>query len=76
MSYSRWKVFWKTFKVFILFTGSTLLFYYGIVWINKEYEDYHRYEEPEGPAVKVVQQVHEEETDWVERLLLFYLDGE
>jgi hypothetical protein len=68
-------VFWQTIKVFILFTGSTILFYYGIMCISEEYENYHRYDEPEGAAVKVSQQSGEEQK-WTDRLLLFYMIGE
>ena len=42
----------QTLKVFIIFTGCTILFYYGIMWVNEEYQDYHRYDEPEGSAIK------------------------
>ncbi|KYC95186.1 YqzK family protein [Heyndrickxia sporothermodurans] len=69
------KVIVRTLKVFILFTGCTLLFYYGIMWVNQEYEDYHRYDEPKGTAVKV-NSVNQEGPNWFNRLLLFYLDGE
>ncbi|MDQ0213761.1 hypothetical protein J2S13_000155 [Oikeobacillus pervagus] len=73
---SKMKILWQMFKVFILFTGCTTLFYYGMIWINQEYENYHRYEEPEGSAVKVYQSLNEDPPNWVDRLLLFYLDGE
>ncbi|MCY9387851.1 YqzK family protein, partial [Bacillus haynesii] len=33
-------------KVFVLFTGFTVLFYYAMIWINSEYENYHRYDKP------------------------------
>ncbi|TCI76027.1 DUF4227 family protein, partial [Exiguobacterium sp. IPBC4] len=33
----------KTLKVFVLFTGCTILFYYGLLWLNEEYQSYHRY---------------------------------
>ncbi|GIN85595.1 putative membrane protein YqzK [Heyndrickxia sporothermodurans] len=69
------KVIIRTLRVFILFTGCTLLFYYGIMWVNQEYEDYHRYDEPKGTAVKVNLAVSEK-ASWFDRLLLFYLDGE
>ncbi|WP_347552909.1 YqzK family protein [Pseudalkalibacillus hwajinpoensis] len=62
-------------KVFLLFTGCTLLFYFGILWVNQEYQNYHRYDEPQGKAVKVVQM----ETDkqiFLERLEFFYQTGE
>lgn len=70
------KMIMQTIKVFILFTGCTILFYYGIMWINKEYQDYQRYEEPEGSAIKVNANLYEEDASWFERLILFYLNGE
>ncbi|PKR85974.1 YqzK family protein [Heyndrickxia camelliae] len=69
------RLFFKTLKVFILFTGCTLLFYYGIMWVNQEYENYHRYDEPKGTAIKV-DSTNTKDSSWVDRLLLFYLDGE
>ncbi len=67
----------QTMKVFLLFTGCTLLFYYGILWISKEYESYHRYDEPEGKAMKVFQMDGAPpSSSWVERLFLFYKEGE
>jgi len=69
------RLFFKTLKVFILFTGCTLLFYYGIMWVNQEYENYHRYNEPKGTAIKV-DSTNTKDSSWVDRLLLFYLDGE
>ncbi|RSD27321.1 YqzK family protein [Mesobacillus subterraneus] len=65
-----------TLKVFILFTGCTILFYYGIMWINEEYESYHRYDAPEGAAIKVSGTFSEKNGSMLERLLLFYLNGE
>ncbi|GLI84811.1 MULTISPECIES: YqzK family protein [Rossellomorea] len=70
------RMIWQTLKVFILFTGSTILFYYGIMWIGEEYEGYHRYDEPEGSAVKVSSAVADEEAHWYDRLLFFYTNGE
>ena len=50
----KWlKVMFNTLKVFVLFTGCTILFYYGIMWLNEEYIESHRYDEPEGSAIKV-----------------------
>jgi hypothetical protein len=69
------KILFDMLKVFILFTGCTILFYYSIVWINQEYENYHRYDEPEGSAVKVSTS-EQQSSDWLERLLFFYRDGE
>ncbi|AIE60618.1 YqzK family protein [Bacillus methanolicus] len=70
------KLVFQTVKVFILFTGCTILFYYGIMWINQEYQSYHRYDEPKGAAVKVSGYESDNETSWLDRLKLFYLNGE
>ncbi|WP_062046502.1 YqzK family protein [Bacillus sp. JCM 19034] len=66
----------QTLKVFILFMGCTLLFYYGILWVSQEYESYHRYDEPEGKAVKVFQMEERKGTSFFERLIFFYQEGE
>ena len=65
----------NTLKVFILFMGCTLLFYYGILWVSEEYESYHRYDEPKGRAVKVFQ-MEETDSSWIDRLFFFYQYGE
>lgn len=70
------KIAFQTIKVFVLFTGSTILFYYGIMWLNEEYQDYHRYDEPQGAAVKVSASVTDKDASWLDRLILFYLNGE
>ncbi|BAB05247.1 YqzK family protein [Halalkalibacterium halodurans] len=66
----------QTVKVFLLFMGCTLLFYYGILWITEEYESYHRYDEPKGNAIKVISMKEDESASWLERLLFFYRFGE
>ncbi|MCK0473807.1 YqzK family protein [Halalkalibacter sp. APA_J-10(15)] len=66
----------QTLKVFILFMGCTLLFYYGILWVSQEYESYHRYDEPEGKAVKVFQPEEGHVSSFFERLRFFYQEGE
>ena len=66
----------QTIKVFIIFTGCTILFYYGIMWVNEEYQDYHRYDKPEGAAVKVSNAAEGEPSPLLDRLMLFYLNGE
>ncbi|MFE8702599.1 YqzK family protein [Cytobacillus sp. FJAT-54145] len=73
---SWFKMIFKTVKVFILFTGCTIIFYYGIMWINEEYQGYHKYDEPKGAAVKVSAPIEGEESTWFDRLILFYLNGE
>ncbi|MGM9929851.1 MAG: YqzK family protein [Bacillus sp. (in: firmicutes)] len=73
------KFLWRfihTLKVFVLFVGLTVLFYSGMVWLNDEYKDYNRYDEPDGAAVKVSNHSEIENTGWFERLKLFYLNGE
>jgi hypothetical protein len=70
------KVTLQTLKVFILFTGCTILFYYGIMLVNEEYQNYHRYDEPEGAALKVSNAVTGESSSLMDRLKLFYLNGE
>ncbi|MBO0960863.1 YqzK family protein [Neobacillus sp. MM2021_6] len=66
----------QTVKVFILFTGCTILFYYGIMWVSEEYQNYHRYDEPEGAALRVSTAVSEKSSSMLDRLMLFYLNGE
>ncbi|MEH7414816.1 YqzK family protein [Neobacillus drentensis] len=70
------KVALQTLKVFIIFTGCTILFYYGMIWVSEEYQNYHRYDEPEGSALKVSNAVKEDSSSVLDRLMLFYLNGE
>ncbi|XJZ26111.1 YqzK family protein [Bacillota bacterium Lsc_1132] len=70
------KLFLQSLKVFILFTGCTILFYYGIMWVNEEYQNYHRYDEPKGAALKVSNTAQEGSSSMLDRLILFYLSGE
>jgi len=75
----RWtKAMLNTLKVFLLFTGCTILFYYAIVWFNQEYQQLHRYDEPSGSAVKVNadNSLETEKYSWRDRIFLFYLNGE
>jgi hypothetical protein len=73
---SFFKAIYRTLKVFIIFTGCTILFYYGIIWVNQEYQDYHRYDEPEGTAIKVSALGGSDDLSVIDRLILFYLNGE
>jgi len=61
-----------TVKVFILFALCTCLFYLGLKVMHAEYEENHRYDMPEGPAVKVFQ----ENGNIIDRLNLFFRVGE
>ncbi|OIJ10733.1 hypothetical protein BKP37_17510 [Anaerobacillus alkalilacustris] len=68
---------WDTIRVFLLFMGCTLLFYYGILWVSQEYQSYHRYDEPKGRAIKVVQMnEHQQQDGFLNRLMFFYQFGE
>ena len=46
------------------------------MWLNEEYADYHRYDEPNGAAIKVTTNGEDHDPGWFDRLLLFYLNGE
>lgn len=70
------KVAFDTIKVFILFTGCTLLFYFGMMWLNQEYENYHRYDRPGNGAIEVTKSVSEKDNTMIDRLMLFYRLGE
>ncbi|CEG27725.1 YqzK family protein [Bacillus sp. B-jedd] len=70
------KAVYHTMKVLILFIASTLLFYYGMMWIHEEYQNYHRYDKPKGAAVKVFNPGGTENPEWLDRLVLFYKSGE
>lgn len=63
---------WDTFKVFALFIICTFLFYFGLRTMHAEYEHYHRYDPPEGPAVKVFN----EDQGIIDRFNLFFRLGE
>lgn len=66
------QMIWDTTKAFVIFIVCTCLFYYGLRIIHAEYEQYHRYDIPHGPAVKVFNA----EDDILERLNLFFRLGE
>ena len=65
----HWKKQYRSF-------GFTALFYYAMIWVNQEYENYHRYDKPEGSAVKVVEMDQDEKGGWLDRLIFFYQNGE
>ncbi len=60
-------------KLFVLFVLCTSLFYFGLQAIQDEYQDYHRYDPPEGNAIKVSKQ---SDYGWVDRLSIFFRLGE
>lgn len=67
------RLMWDTIKVFIIFIACTFLFYFGLRVMHSEYEQYHRYDQPEGPAVKVF---NANEDGFLDRLNLFFRLGE
>ncbi|WP_028399544.1 YqzK family protein [Ectobacillus panaciterrae] len=68
------KVMFDVAKVFLMFTGCTILFYFAILWINEEYQNYHRYEKPKGESVEEVSGFVAD--NWVNRMIFFYENGE
>ncbi|MEC5422334.1 YqzK family protein [Virgibacillus sp. C22-A2] len=66
------RLVWDTCKVFIIFIACTFLFYFGLRAMHSEYEQYHRYDPPEGPAVKVFNT----DQSFIDRLNLFFRLGE
>lgn len=72
------RVWLDAMTVFLIFLGCTLIFYYGILWISGEFEEYNRYDEPQGKAVKVAQLVDQDDTSQssLNRLYLFLKNGE
>jgi len=58
------RIIWDAAKIFVIFILCTVLFYYGLQLMRMEYEEYHRYDPPEGQSVKVF----ENESTFLERL--------
>ncbi|MFD3447876.1 YqzK family protein [Microbacteriaceae bacterium 4G12] len=71
------KVTFETMKVFLLFTGCTILFYFAILWINEEYQSYRQHEKPIGESVEEVSGMENSVADhWINRMIFFYENGE
>ncbi|WP_026906612.1 YqzK family protein [Paucisalibacillus globulus] len=66
------RMVWDTVKVFVIFVTCTCLFYFGLQVMHSEYEQFHRYDSPNGPAVKVFNS----EQSFIERLNIFFRLGE
>jgi len=60
-------------KVLIVFTLCTCVFYMALRLVHEEYERQHRYDPPNGAAVKVYKPL---EPDWPDRLSIFFQLGE
>ncbi|PWA13169.1 hypothetical protein DCC39_01580 [Pueribacillus theae] len=75
---SIFRTFLHILKVLFIFVVCTLFFYFGLVWINQEYENYNRYNQPEGNAIKVssTEKNANQQVNIVERIKLFYHQAE
>ncbi|TCT25648.1 uncharacterized protein DUF4227 [Melghiribacillus thermohalophilus] len=60
-------------KVLIIFMVCTIFFYYGLRLMHEEYENFHRYDRPEGRAIKVFDQ---NDGNLLDRLSIFFRLGE
>jgi len=47
------RLIWDALKIFVIFVTCACLFYFGIHLMHQEYENYHRYDSPEGSSMKV-----------------------
>ncbi|MRG86477.1 DUF4227 family protein [Salinibacillus xinjiangensis] len=71
---TRWYQYFKEFfKVFFIFVVCTFFFYFGLRMMHEEYENFHRYNQPEGNAVKVFEL---EDSNWLDRVSIFFRLGE
>ncbi|GAA5415427.1 hypothetical protein Pryu01_00451 [Paraliobacillus ryukyuensis] len=61
-------------KLFVLFVLCTSIFYFGLQAMHSEYQDYHRYDPPEGNAIKVSS--NNIDYDWMDRLSILFRLGE
>jgi len=66
------RIIWDAFKLVVIFICCTFLFYFGLKAMHAEYEQYHRYDPPDGPAVKVFS----DENSFIDRVYLFLRLGE
>lgn len=75
---STFKTLLDSIKLFVLFIGCTVLFYYGLQWLDHHYASTRKYDQPSDGAIKVVGQVQTSSTsDTVtNRFFQFLRDGE
>ncbi len=69
------KSFFQMVKIFVLFAIFMVVFYFALNWFNSEYQGLHRYDAPEGDAVKVFSPEEKDNNETIDQLLQFYLDG-
>ncbi len=73
--YTLFRSVFQMVKIFFLFAVFMMIFYFALSWFNKEYQGMHRYDKPEGDAVKVFSPEEQEDEQYIDQLLQFYLDG-
>ncbi|GAJ98675.1 MULTISPECIES: DUF4227 family protein [Geomicrobium] len=73
---SRFEAIWNGCKILIVFVACTAFFYYGILFLMAEYQGDQRYDTPEGNAIKVFENMSEEDITFRERLWHFWQRGE
>ncbi|WKB37088.1 DUF4227 family protein [Terrilactibacillus sp. S3-3] len=72
----------EALKVLAIFLMFTILFYLGLKWLDQNYESYHKYDEPNGRAIKVFQSINMNRNDdgnmqgVRQRLVDFFRNGE
>ncbi len=69
------KEFQKTILFFLLFFALTTFFYISLLAIKGESIWKNQYQKPAGAALKVSKD-DQKSTEWTNRLLFFYRDGE
>lgn len=80
---STMKLLLDSLRLLILFMGFTVLFFYGLKWLDHHYESYNKYDRPSDGAVKVIgptssqPQTNEPSTSGLRfRLFQFFQNGE
>lgn len=70
---SIWSFGIEVVKLVIIFLVCTSIFYFGLTAMQLEYQNYHRYDPPEGKAIKVSNQ---NDQSFVDRFAVFLRLGE
>lgn len=47
------RIMWNVLKVMLMFFICLMMFFYGLRLMHHEYEQFHRYDPPAGPAIQV-----------------------
>jgi hypothetical protein len=77
------KLILDSVRLLVLFLGFTVLFFYGLKWLDHHYESYNKYDKPSDGAVKVLGPtssqpiINEPHSSGLRvRLFQFFQDGE